>query len=94
VPGSVSGWGEAYRYSKDALHTDLRWKDLFAEAIRYSGTGFPISASLANWLRIRVNTTDPELDNLQQFTGFRQTFLKPDGSTYRVGEILRQHDLF
>src|SRR6476660_9859260 len=30
VPGSVSGWAEAYRYSKDALQTTLGWKDLFA----------------------------------------------------------------
>jgi oxamate amidohydrolase len=94
VPGSVSGWDEAYRYSKDTLHSDLRWKDLFTDAIRYAETGFPISASLANWLRIRVNSSDPELDNLQRFAGFRQTFLKPDGSTYRAGEILRQRDLF
>jgi len=93
VPGSVSGWAEAYRYSKDALHTDLCWHDLFADAIRYAETGFPISASLANWLGIRVNTTDPELGNLQRFAGFRQTFLKPDRSPYRVGEILRQPDL-
>ena len=93
VPGSVSGWGEAYRYSKDALHTELLWKDLFADAIRYADIGFSISASLANWLAIRVNTTDPELDNLQRFAGFRQTFLKPDGSTYEAGEILRQRDL-
>ena len=93
MPGSVSGWGEAYRYSKDTLQTNLCWKDLFSDAIRYAETGFPISAPLANWLRIRVNTSDPELDNLQRFAGFRQTFLKPDGSTYRAGEILRQRDL-
>jgi oxamate amidohydrolase len=94
VPGSVSGWGEAYRYSKDVLSTELGWEDLFTDAIRYAETGFPISASLANWLSIRTNTSDPELDNLQRFAGFRRTFLKPDGSTYRVGEILRQRDLF
>jgi oxamate amidohydrolase len=93
VPGSVSGWGEAYRYSKDALHTNLGWNNLFADAIRYAESGFPVSASLANWLRISVNITNPELDNLQRFDGFRQTFLKPDGSPYRVGEILRQRDL-
>jgi oxamate amidohydrolase len=93
VPGSVSGWGEAYRYSKDVLSTELGWEDLFTDAIRYAETGFPISASLANWLSIRTNTSDPELDNLQRFAGFRRTFLKPDGSTYRVGEILRQRDL-
>jgi oxamate amidohydrolase len=93
VPGSVSGWGEAYRYGKDALHTDLCWKDLFADAIRYAETGFPTSASLADWLRVSVNPADPERYRLQQFAGFRRTFLKPDGSPYRVGEILEQPDL-
>ena len=93
VPGTVSGWGEAYRYSKVALHTKLSWKDLFADAIRYARTGFPVTASLANWLKTSVNTTNPEFDGLQRFAGFRQTFLKTDGSPYRSGEILRQHDL-
>ncbi len=93
VPGSVSGWGEGYRYSKDALHTDLSWKDLFADAIRYAETGFPVSASLADCLKISVSNTNPERDNLQRFPGFRQAFLKPDDSTYRAGEILRQRDL-
>ena len=57
---------------------------------RFSGKRFP--CELAE--NPSVNTTDPELDNLQRFAGFRQTFLKPDGSTYRAGEILRQRDLF
>jgi gamma-glutamyltranspeptidase/glutathione hydrolase len=92
VPGTVSGWGAAHRYSKDALHTNLSWKDLFADAIRYAETGFPISASFAHWLSFRVKTTNPERDNLQRFAGFRQVFLKPDGAPYEAGEILRQPD--
>jgi oxamate amidohydrolase len=93
VPGSVSGWGEAYRYSKEALHTQLAWKNLFADAIQYAENGLPVSASLAKWLRNSVHITNPELDNLQRFAGFRQTFLKSDGSPYEEGEILRQGDL-
>jgi oxamate amidohydrolase len=93
VPGSVSGWGEAYRYSKDALQTDRSWNDLFTDAIRYAEIGFPISASLADWLNISVNLANPERYNLQRFAGFRHTFLKPDGSPYGPGEILRQGDL-
>src|ERR1700757_804278 len=60
VPGSVSGWGEAYRYSKEAFHTDLCWKNLFADAIQYAENGFPVSASLAKWLRNSVNINNPE----------------------------------
>jgi gamma-glutamyltranspeptidase len=93
VPGCVSGWGEAYRYSKDTLRTEILWKDLFTDAIRYAETGCPVSASLAKWLETNVDTGDLELNNLQQFSGFRQTFLKSEGSPYRVGEILRQPDL-
>ncbi|MBV8141974.1 MAG: gamma-glutamyltransferase, partial [Verrucomicrobia bacterium] len=76
VPGCVSGWGEAYRYSKDTLRTELLWKDLFADAIRYAEMGFPVSFSLAKWLRIETGTANQELHHLQQFPGFRQTFLK------------------
>ena len=93
VPGCTSGWGEAYRYSRNALGTQLLWKDLLADAIRYAETGCPVSASLAKWLEININTANLELNNLQQFPGFRQTFLKSDGSPYRVGEVLRQPDL-
>jgi oxamate amidohydrolase len=93
VSGCVSGWGEAYRYSKDTLRTEILWKDLFTDAIRYAETGCPVSASLAKWLETNVDTGNLELNNLQQFPGFRQTFLKSEGSPYRVGEILRQPDL-
>jgi oxamate amidohydrolase len=94
VPGCVSGWGEAYRYSKDTLRTELPWKDLLDDAIRYAETGCPVSTSLAKWLRINTNTANQELGNLQQFPGFRQTFLKSDGSPYHLGETLRQPALF
>ncbi len=93
VPGCASGWGEAYLYSRKTLGTQLLWKDLLADAIRYAESGCPVSASLAKWLEININTANLELNNLQQFPGFRQTFLKADGSSYQVGEVLRQPDL-
>jgi gamma-glutamyltranspeptidase len=94
VPGCVSGWGEAYRYSRDSLRTEFPWKNLFTDAIRYAETGCPVSASLAKWLVINLSTADSELNNLQRFPGFRQIFLKSDGTPYQVGEILRQPELF
>ena len=93
VPGCVSGWGEAYHYSRDALQTKSLWKDLFDDAIRYAETGCPISSSLAKWLAINVDTANLDLNDLRQFSGFRQTFLKPDESSPLVGELFRQPDL-
>jgi gamma-glutamyltranspeptidase len=93
VPGCVSGWSEAFRYSKDTLRTEVPWEDLFVDAIRYAATGYPVSTSLAKWLAINISTANLELNNLQQFHGFRETFLKSDGSPYQIGEILRQPDL-
>jgi gamma-glutamyltranspeptidase len=93
VPGCVSGWSEAFRYSKDTLRTEVLWEDLFVDAIRYAATGYPVSTSLAKWLAINISTANLELNNLQQFHGFRETFLKSDGSPYQIGEILRQPNL-
>jgi gamma-glutamyltranspeptidase len=93
VPGCVSGWGEAYHYSRDALQTKLLWKHLFEGAIHYAETGFPVSSSLAKWLAINVNTANLNLNNLRQFSGFRQTFLKSDGSPPLIGELFRQAEL-
>ncbi len=94
VPGCVSGWDAAYRYSRETLRTNLLWEDLFADAIRYAEDGCPVSGSLAKWLGINIGTANLELNNLQQFRGFRRTFLKPDGLPYQAGEILSQPDLF
>ncbi len=93
VPGCVSGWDEAFRFSKETLRTKMTWKDLFADAIEYAETGCPVSASFAKWLQINTSTADSELNNLQRFSGFRRAFLRPDGSIYQVGEIFRQPEL-
>ncbi len=94
VPGCVSGWDAAYRYSRETLRTQLLWEDLFSDAIRYAEDGCPVSGSLAKWLGTNIGTADLALNNLQQFPGFRRTFLKPDGLPYLAGEILSQPELF
>lgn len=93
VPGVVSGWDEAWRYAKDGMGTKLRWEDLFTPAIAYAKDGFVASHSLAYWSTVNVNPDDQEFRNLQRFDGFRQTYLKADGSPYRAGEILKQPQL-
>jgi gamma-glutamyltranspeptidase len=93
VPGAVSGWDEAYRYSREQMDPGVSWGNLFSSAILYAEAGFPVSTSLAKWLAINVDPADSELNCLQRFAGFRKTFLKGGLEPYGAGEILRQSDL-
>jgi gamma-glutamyltranspeptidase/glutathione hydrolase len=93
VPGAVSGWDEAYKYAHSAMGGKLAWSQLFDSATSYARDGFAVTPSLYRWTNINLDTKDQEFRNLQRFPGFRQTFLKPDGSAYSVGEILKQPDL-
>ncbi|WP_254119463.1 gamma-glutamyltransferase [Bacillus sp. FJAT-29790] len=97
VPGAVSGWGEAYKYSQNEMGNNLPWSKLLDSAIRYAEDGFPVSPNLESYTKVNItkekNTLDQEQHNLQRFEGFRKTFLKPDGSPYKAGEILKQKDL-
>jgi gamma-glutamyltranspeptidase/glutathione hydrolase len=45
VPGAVSGWGLAHRYSAEALGSKIAWRSRFDDAIRHARDGFPPSAS-------------------------------------------------
>ncbi len=90
VPGTVSGWDAAYKYAHTSMgNTGLPWKTLFDSAILYSRDGFPVTPSLARWQAINVDPKDSEFRNLQRFSGFKQTYLKKDGSSYKVGEIMK-----
>ncbi|WP_407946843.1 gamma-glutamyltransferase [Oxalobacter aliiformigenes] len=90
VPGTVSGWDAAHKYAHANMsNSGLPWKALFDSAILYSQDGFPVTPSLARWQAINVDPTDSEFRNLQRFSGFKQTYLKPDGSPYKVGEIMK-----
>lgn len=94
VPGIVSGWDAAYKYSSANMsNKGLPWKQLFDSAIFYAGTGFPVSTSLERWGQINTDPNDSEFRNMQRFEGFRKTYLKPDGSPYKVGEVMKLPDL-
>lgn len=88
VPGTVSGWDAAYKYAHDNMSSSLPWNTLFDSAIKYAQDGFPVTPSLARWMEINVDPKDSEFRNLQRFTGFKKMYLKPDGSAYKVGEVL------
>lgn len=72
------------------MQTKVTWSDDLASAIFYAQEGFPVNTSLEFWSQINVDPNDQEFRNLQRFDGFKQTFLKPDGSIYKTGEILKQ----
>ncbi|MBI1847748.1 MAG: gamma-glutamyltransferase [Candidatus Rokubacteria bacterium] len=44
VPGAVSGWGEAYRLSREALGTPMGWRELLEDAIGHARDGIHVSA--------------------------------------------------
>ena len=93
VPGIPSGWDEAWRWSQTTMRSTRRWDDLFADAIAYAEHGAPVSPSLAHWLAVDIDPADERFRALQRFDGFRRCFLKPDGSAWSVGEVLRQPEL-
>jgi gamma-glutamyltranspeptidase len=45
VPGTVGGWGEAHRLSRDALGSPLGWAALLEPAIAHARDGVPVSPS-------------------------------------------------
>jgi oxamate amidohydrolase len=92
VPGAVSGWDLAYKYAQASINNSLPWQQLFASAIKFSENGFPTSQNQASWTQISIDV-DKEFFNLQRFSGFRQIYLKSDGTIYQTGEIFKQSHL-
>ena len=92
VPGAVSGWDEAHRFSRELLGSTLSWAELLDDAIAYAQYGCPVSTSLARWTSIDTDPNDMEYRCLQRFPEFSRIFLK-EGGPLRVGDILRQPDL-
>ena len=92
VPGAVSGWDEAHRFSHEVLGSTLSWAELLDDAIAYAQYGCPVSTSLARWTSIDTDPNDMEYRCLQRFPEFSRIFLK-EGGPLRVGDILRQPDL-
>jgi gamma-glutamyltranspeptidase/glutathione hydrolase len=94
VPGAVSGWDAAHTYAKNHMaNKGLAWEVLFDDAILYAKDGFPVTPSLARWQAINTDPNDTEFRNLQRFAAFKKMYLKPDGSPYRVGEVMYQPQL-
>lgn len=81
VPGTVAGMSAMLdRFGTKTL------AELIMPAINYAENGFTITPRQAE-------TFKEYQARLSKFTSSRQYFLKPDGSTYKEGEKLIQHDL-
>ena len=92
VPGTVSGWEEAYKYSQQTIGNNLAWQQLFESAIKYAEVGFPVSQNQARWTNLSVDEQDKEFFYLQRFPSF-YNYLKSNGEPYQVGEIFKQPQL-
>ncbi len=92
VPGAVSGWDEAHRFSRDVLGSKISWAELLDDAIAYAQEGCPVAPSLARWTAIDTDPDDLENRCLQRFPEFSRIFLK-NGGPLTTGDILRQPDL-
>lgn len=81
VPGTVAGLNMALeKYGTMAL------EEVMAPAIEYAKNGFRVSAEMSRDLkRLR--------EEFAEYPASARSFLKPDGSCYEKGEIIRQPDL-
>ena len=93
VPGAISGWWQAHSYAQKTMGNSLPWDKLLESAINYADNGFPVTPSQETWTKTNIDTNDKVFRDLQRFEGFQQTYLKPNGEPYKVGEIFKQEEL-
>ena len=87
VPGVVSGWEEAYKYSRQ-WGSPLGWATLLEDAIALAQDGFVVAPSLAYWLHEDSRPDASGYRNLQRFDDFARCYL-PTGKPAALGERLR-----
>ncbi|MCR5562240.1 MAG: gamma-glutamyltransferase, partial [Desulfovibrio sp.] len=92
VPGIVSGWDAAWRYSRDHMGSRSSWAELLTCATDLARDGAPVSSSLAFWERKDAEDPENVQGGLQRFSGFAEAFLNGK-KAFSEGDILRQPDL-
>tara|TARA_B110001454_G_scaffold219201_1_gene251917 strand:+ start:60805 stop:62577 length:1773 start_codon:yes stop_codon:yes gene_type:complete len=81
VPGLVKGLWEIHKkYGK------MKWADVVAPAIKMADEGFFVYPDLEKALKERH-------DVLAKFPDSKKIFIKEDGTSYKVGDVLVQKDL-
>lgn len=93
VPGTISGWDEAYKYSQKIMGNSLPWQRVMTSAISYAETGFPVTPSQEIWTTTNIGQDNKELRDLQRFESFRKTYLNANNQPYKAGEIFKQPEL-
>jgi gamma-glutamyltranspeptidase/glutathione hydrolase len=81
VPGTVAGF--ALALNRFGTRT---WSELAAPAVRLAEEGFPLTENMAKDFKERRK-------DWRKYPASARVFLKPDGSSYRAGEVWRQPDL-
>jgi len=81
VPGALAAYDHAVRH-----HGRLTLGDLLLPAAEIAERGFPIQRAYAGAIKHTAK-------KLMLFEGSRAVLLKPDGSPYQAGEVLKQSDL-
>lgn len=81
VPGTVQGWRTLL--ALDGHSRKMSLERILMPAIEFADKGFPVSAS-------QVRTTRSSLSGLKDCSGFREVFLKKDGSCFQQGDLLVQ----
>jgi gamma-glutamyltranspeptidase len=81
VPGAVDGWVQVH---KRFGHLPLQ--ECLAPAIEYARNGYPVSPS-------QSRVTVQHRDLLRTYAETASIFLKPDGSPYAAGDVLRNPNL-
>lgn len=81
VPGALAAYAEAVEE-----HGRLKLSELLEPAADIAEDGFKVSAAYSNALKSTRAT-------IQQFPETARVLLKPDGTAYESGEVLRQPDL-
>jgi gamma-glutamyltranspeptidase/glutathione hydrolase len=96
VPGAVSGWEAAFKYSLKNLRPQpggIAWKELLRPAIDYAADGFPVSRHQADRSLIDFNAEDKSFGILHRFEECRRIFCNAAGKPWRCGDIILQTDL-
>ena len=89
TPGMLAGlWAIHRRFGC------LPWKGLVERAVPYAEEGFLIGPGLAEfWIRPGLYGRAATRDRIGHTEAGRAICLKPDGSTYKAGEVLVQKDM-
>lgn len=86
TPGVVAGLAEIHQ-----RFGSLPWKDLVLRAVPYAEEGFLVTPQLADfWLRPGLFGRVSTRDRLALTKEGQKITLKPDGATYKAGDIFKQ----